>query len=90
MKRSKLEALEMSMEGLEVCRVSADPRGRYTPVRKNSSSTSFSLVATMSWWMGKPIMRAMWPAHTLPKLPEGTEKLTCSSLLRVTANQALK
>jgi len=25
---------------------------------------------------GRPIMRATWPAHTLPKLPEGTVKLT--------------
>jgi hypothetical protein len=56
--------------------VSALPRTRYTPVRKNSSSTSFSLVATTSWSIGRPIMRATWPAQTLPKLPLGTVKLT--------------
>jgi hypothetical protein len=49
------------------------------PVRKNSSSTSFSLVATTSFSIGRPIMRATWPAQTLPKLPDGTVKLTFSS-----------
>src|SRR3954466_6279743 len=46
------------------------------PVRKNSSSTSFSLVAATSLSIGRPIMRATWPAQMLPKLPEGTVKLT--------------
>jgi hypothetical protein len=34
-------------------------------------------------WIGRPIMRATWPAQTLPKLPEGTVKLTGLSLLAV-------
>ena len=46
-------------DGLEVCKVSADLRARYTPVRKNSSRTSFSFVAAIKWAIGKPIMRAM-------------------------------
>ena len=39
------------------------------------------------WWpgpagaIGRPIMRAMWPAQMLPKLPDGTRTTTCSSLL---------
>jgi hypothetical protein len=53
------------------------------PVRKNSSSTSFSLVASTSWSMGRPIMRATWPAQMLPKLPDGTAKLTFSALALV-------
>ena len=80
-KRSKLLALLMSMLGLLVSNVSALPRTRYRPVRKNSSSTSFSLVATMRRRMGSPIMRATWPAQMLPKLPLGTVKSTvCASL----------
>ena len=58
-KRSKFEALEMSIDGLEVTWVSAALRGRYTPLRKNSSSTSFSLVARISFATGRPIWRAM-------------------------------
>ena len=33
--------------------------------------------------MGTPMDLAMWPAHTSPKLPVGTEKLTFSSLASV-------
>jgi hypothetical protein len=33
----------------------------------------------------QPIMRAMWPAQMLPKLPDGTTKETCWSLLPVAA-----
>jgi hypothetical protein len=40
----------------------------------------FSFVATTSFSMGRPIMRATWPAHTLPKLPEGTVNETFSLL----------
>ena len=70
----------MSIDGLDVACVSAVLRGRYTPLWKNSSSTSF-----LRWWRGsaatgRPIWRAMWPAQMLPKLPEGTQKATCSSL----------
>ena len=79
-KRSKLDALEMSIDGLDVSCVSVLARTRYDPVRKNSSSTSFSLVATTSWEIGRPIMRATCPAQTLPKLPDGTAKLTVSPL----------
>ncbi len=75
---------------LEVSCVSALPRTRYTPVRKNSSSTSFSLVATINLRIGRPIWRAMWPAQTLPKLPEGTENDTSWSLECVAAKKALK
>ena len=82
-KRSKLLALEMSIDGLEVSCVSALPRTRYTPVLKNSSKTSFSLVATTKVSMGKPIMRATWPAQILPKFPLGTVKLTFCELLVV-------
>ena len=63
--------------------VSAALRTRYTPVRKNSSSTSFSLVATTKVRIGRPIMRATWPAQMLPKLPDGTAKDTLSSFERV-------
>ncbi len=48
------------------------------PVRKNSSSTSFSLVARISRRIGSPISRATCPARMLPKLPEGTAKSTGS------------
>ncbi|MNW17751.1 hypothetical protein D3C71_2170490 [compost metagenome] len=59
MKRSKLDALEMSIDGLEVTQVLAVPRGAYLPLLKNSSSTSFSLVATIRRCTGSPIWRAM-------------------------------
>ncbi|MNT86247.1 hypothetical protein D3C72_2265150 [compost metagenome] len=52
-------------------------------MRKNSSNTSFSLVATTSLSMGKPMLRATWPAQTLPKLPLGTVKLTFWLLISV-------
>ena len=84
-KRSKFEAFDISIDGLEVCRVSAVLRGRYLPVLKNSSSTSFSLVATISCLIGNPIMRAICPASTLPKLPDGTANETFSALDWVTA-----
>ena len=35
-------------------------------------------------------MRAMWPAQMLPKLPEGTQKATCSSFDCVAGEVALK
>ena len=41
------------------------------------------VVAATSVWIGRPIMRATWPAQTLPKLPDGTVKLTCLSSLLV-------
>jgi len=59
-------------------------------VRKNSSSTSFSLVATTSRETGRPIMRAMWPASTLPKLPEGTANDTGCESSSVAAKKPLK
>jgi len=40
-------------------------------------------VATTSLAIGNPIMRAMCPAQTLPKLPEGTVNDTRSSFERV-------
>ena len=82
--RSKLDALEMSMDGEDVAWVSAAERGRYSPRAKKSWSTSFSFVATMRRSMGRPICFAMWPAHTLPKLPVGTQNETRSSLVSVT------
>src|SRR3546814_15172062 len=60
------------MDGLEVAWVCAADRGRYTPVRKNSSSTLFSLVARTRRRMGRPIRRAKWTARILPKLTDGT------------------
>ena len=68
------------MDGDEVSNVSAEDRTRYTPVRKNSSNTSFSLVATMSLSIGTPICLAMWPAQMSPKLPVGTLNDTFCSL----------
>ena len=90
MKRSKLDALPMSIDGLEVACVSRPERTRYVPVRKNSSSTSFSFVAATSRLIGSPIMRATWPAQTLPKLPEGTLKLAASAPCSVARNQPWK
>ena len=89
-KRSKFEALEMSIDGLEVATTSALRRPPYRPVRKNSSRTSFSLVATMRRRIGSPIIRATWPAQTLPKLPLGTANETSAPSPPVTAKYALK
>src|SRR5690625_273261 len=79
MKRSRFEALEISIDGDEVARVLAAERGSYLPERKNSSSTLFSLVASTRVSMGSPIWRASCPANTLPKLPDGTAKETPNS-----------
>ena len=62
MNRSRLEAFEMSMDGLDVARVASRGRGAYTPVRKNSSRTLFSFVARMRRRMGTPMLRARCPA----------------------------
>ena len=61
------------MDRLRCCRV-----GDSTRSVKNSSSTSFSLVASISFLIGNPIMRATWPAQILPKFPDGTANDTCS------------
>jgi hypothetical protein len=37
---------------------------------------SLAFEATVSIPIGRPILRAAWPAKTLPKLPVGTAKLT--------------
>src|SRR5690625_5987563 len=79
MKRSRLEAFEMSIDGDEVASVFAAERGSYLPDRKNSSSTLFSLVANTSVSMGRPICRANCPEKMLPKLPEGTAYDTLKS-----------
>ena len=86
-KRSKFDAREISIDGLEVFSVSAELRTRYSPVRKNSSSTSFSFVATMRRSIGRPICLAMWPAQMSPKLPVGTEKLIFWSFDSVSFSQ---
>ena len=81
MKRSKLDAFDISIEGLDVWKVFLESRGLYIPVLKNSSKTLFSLVATTSLLIGSPIMRAICPAQIFPKFPVGTVKLTTSFFL---------
>ena len=75
----------MSIDGLVVCCVSCVVRGRYTPVLKNSSNTLFSFVARINCLIGRPIIRATWPAQILPKLPDGMTNETFSSLEHVAA-----
>ncbi|MOA22782.1 hypothetical protein D3C78_1433670 [compost metagenome] len=60
------------------------------PVRKNSSSTLFSFVASTRRRTGKPMLRAMWPDRMLPKLPDGTANDTCWPGLSVARSQPWK
>ncbi len=63
---------------MALAKVGTEGRGRKRCVRKNSGTTSLTLVAATIRAMGSPIFLAISPAHKLPKLPLGTLKTTDS------------